>query len=400
MANYDFVILTTLLGIISIVFLSWIYFLVNTIKSLTQTPKLQSYLPFKRFIPPKVSVIVPARNEEKYIEKCLQTLIEQDYSNYEIVVINDSSSDRTSMIIKNYSTRDSKVVYINAEPKPFGWIGKNWACYQGYLKSKGDFFLFTDADTIHSTTSVSLAVNHLLASKVDALTAMPKILATDFWTKITLPILWTLSVANYSPLKANNPNSKVGYFFGSFFLISRKTYEIVGTHKAVKAEIVEDGALGRKVKEQGFKLKVVDGKNHIQARWARNPSTLWHGLRRLIISIYKREKIKAYLMVIATFLLLLLPLVVLTYSIGISILYQINITDYMTILKTVILSLSIISILLLIGTSILQLKYLIYRNIVYSVGFPLAGSFVFVSFLISLLNSGRKGSVDWKDRKY
>ena len=400
MANYDFVILTTLLGIISIVFLSWIYFLVNTIKSLTQTPKLHSCLPFKSFIPPKVSVIVPARNEEKYIEKCLQTLIEQDYSNYEIVVINDSSSDRTSMIIKNYSTRDSKVVYINAEPKPFGWIGKNWACYQGYLKSKGDFFLFTDADTIHSTTSISLAVNHFLASKVDALTAMPKILATDFWTKITLPILWTLSVANYSPLKANNPNSKVGYFFGSFFLISRKTYEKVGTHKAVKAEIVEDGALGRKVKEQGFKLKVVDGKNHIQARWARNPSTLWHGLRRLIISIYKREKIKACLMVIATFLLLLLPLVGLTYSIGISILYQINITDYMTILNTVILSLSIISILLVIATSILHLKYLIYQNILYSIGFPLAGSFVFVSFLISLLNSGRKGSVDWKDRKY
>jgi len=400
LVNYDFVILTTLLGIISIVFLSWIYFLVNTIKSLTQTPKLQSCLAFKSFIPPKVSVIVPARNEEKYIEKCLQTLIEQDYSIYEIVVINDSSLDRTSMIIKNYSNRDSKVVYVNAEPKPFGWIGKNWACYQGYLKSKGDFFLFTDADTIHSTTSISLAVNHFLASKVDALTAMPKILATDFWTKITLPILWTLSVANYSPLKANNPNSKVGYFFGSFFLISRNTYEIVGTHKAVKAEIVEDGALGRKVKEQGFKLKVVDGKNHIQARWARNPSTLWHGLRRLIISIYKREKIKACLMVIATFLLLLLPLVVLTYSIGISMLYQINITDYMTSLNMVILSLSILSILLVIATSILHLKYLIYQNILYSVGFPLAGSFVFVSFLISLLNSGMKGSVDWKGRKY
>ncbi|MDX1372519.1 MAG: glycosyltransferase, partial [Nitrososphaeraceae archaeon] len=314
---------------------------------------------------PKVSVIVPARNEEKYIGKCLQTLIEQDYSNYEIVVINDSSSDRTSMIIMNYSTKNPKVVYVNAEPKPYGWIGKNWACYQGYLQSKGDFFLFTDADTIHSKSSISLAVNHFLAFKLDALTAMPKILATDFWTKITLPILWTLSLANYSALKANNPNSKVGYFFGSFFLINRKTYEIVGTHKAVKDEIVEDGALGRKVKEQGFKLKVVDGKNHIQARWARNPSTLWQGLRRLIISIYKREKIKACLMVIATFLLLLLPLVVLSYSISSFILHQINITDYMTSLNIIMLSLSIISILLVIATSILHLKYLIYQNILY-----------------------------------
>lgn len=216
-----------------------------------------------------MSVILPARNEEKYIQKCLKTLIEQDYSNYEIVVINDSSSDRTGELIENFSVANSKVIHVNAEPKPDGWTGKNWACYQGYLKSTGDFFLFTDADTIHSFTSISLAVTHLLAEELDALTAIPKILATDFWTKVTLPILWTLSLAKYSALNANNPNSKIGYFFGSFFIITRKIYEAIGTHKAVRKEIVEDGALGRKVKEQGFKLHVVHGKDHIHAVWAR-----------------------------------------------------------------------------------------------------------------------------------
>jgi glycosyltransferase involved in cell wall biosynthesis len=346
-----------------------------------------------------VSVILPARNEEKYIQKCLKTLIEQDYSNYEIVVINDSSSDKTGELIESFSLANSKVIHINSEPKPDGWTGKNWACYQGYLKSTGEFLLFTDADTIHSFTSISLAVTYLLAEGLDALTAIPKILATDFWTKITLPILWTLSLAKYSALNANNPNSKVGYFFGSFFIITRKTYEAIGTHKAVRKEIVEDGALGRKVKEQCFKLNVVHGKDHIQAVWARDPSTLWHGLRRLMISLYKREKINAYLMVIATFLLLLLPLIVLPFSISM-VLQQENITISIANLSLVLLFLTITSMLLLIITSIFELKYSILQNLVYSLGFPLACSFVFIAFLTSIINSGSKDTVNWKERTY
>ena len=397
--EYNYAILIMLITIISTVFFSWIYFLIYTIKFLIQVPKLQSFKNYKNIFFPKVSVILPARNEEKYIQKCLKTLIEQDYSNYEIVVINDSSSDKTGELIENFSLANSKVIHINAEPKPDGWTGKNWACYQGYLKSTGEFLLFTDADTIHSFTSISLAVTYLLAEGLDALTAIPKILATDFWTKITLPILWTLSLAKYSALNANNPNSKVGYFFGSFFIITRKTYEAIGTHKAVRKEIVEDGALGRKVKEQCFKLNVVHGKDHIQAVWARDPSTLWHGLRRLMISLYKREKINAYLMVIATFLLLLLPLIVLPFSISM-VLQQENITVSTTNLSLVLLFLTITSMLLLIITSIFELKYSILQNLVYSLGFPLACSFVFIAFLTSIINSGSKDTVNWKERTY
>jgi len=397
--EYTYAILIMLITIISSIFFSWIYFLIYTIKFLIEIPQLQSFKTANIIFFPKVSVILPARNEEKYIQKCLETLIEQDYSNYEIVVINDSSSDMTDELIEKFSLANSKVIHVNAEPKPDGWTGKNWACYQGYLKSTGDFLLFTDADTIHSFTSISLAVTHLLAEELDALTAIPKILATDFWTKITLPILWTLSLAKYSALNANNPNSKVGYFFGSFFIITRKTYEAIGTHKSVRKEIVEDGALGRKVKEQGFKLNVVHGKDHVDAVWARDPSTLWHGLRRLMISLYNREKINAYLMVIATFLLLLLPLIILPFSISM-VLQKENITAYMTTLSLVLLSLTITSMLLLIVTSTLELKYLILQNLLYSLGFPLACSFVFIAFLTSIINSGSKNTVNWKDRIY
>jgi chlorobactene glucosyltransferase len=384
-----------------IIFSSWIYFLIYTIKSLKGVPKLLFLKSCENIVFPKVSVILPARNEQKYIEKCLDSLLKQDYSNYEIVVINDSSSDRTGEIIQKYSTKNSKIIFINAEAKPEGWTGKNWACYQGYIKSTGQLFLFTDADTTHSSSTISLAVNNLLAKELDALTAIPKILANDFWTKITLPILWTLSISRYSALKANDPKTNVGYFFGSFFIITKKTYEAVGTHKAVKEEIVEDGALGRKVKEEGFKLRVVHGEDHIQAVWARNSSTLWHGLRRLMVPLYKREKIKASLMVVATFLLLIYSLIVLPFSIIMALDEKdvtLTINNYS--LDLILLFLTIMSILLLIITNVLQLKYTIFQNSLYSLFFPLAGSFVFIAFLSSIINSGKKDVINWRGRRY
>ena len=384
-----------------IIFSSWIYFLIYTIKSLKGVPKLLFLKSYENIVFPKVSVILPARNEQKYIEKCLDSLLKQDYSNYEIVAINDSSSDRTGEIIQKYSTKNSKIIFINAEAKPEGWTGKNWACYQGYIKSTGQLFLFTDADTTHSSSTISLAVNNLLAKELDALTAIPKILPNDFWTKITLPILWTLSISRYSALKANDPKTNVGYFFGSFFIITKKTYEAVGTHKAVKEEIVEDGALGRKVKEQGFKLRVVHGEDHIQAVWARSSSTLWHGLRRLMVPLYKREKIKASLMVVATFLLLIYSLIVLPFSITMALDEKdvtMTINNYS--LDLILLFLTVMSILLLIITNILQLKYTIFQNSLYSLSFPLAGSFVFIAFLSSIINSGKKDVINWRGRRY
>lgn len=211
-----------------IVFFTWLCLLIYSIKSIKYVPKLNQHLPKNFNIHfPLVSIILPSRNEEKYIEKCLDSMLKQDYPNFEIIAINDSSIDKTEELIKKYSNRISniancKIIYVNAGPKPEGWTGKNWACYQGYLQSSGDLFLFTDADTTQNLSTITLAVTHLLSEKLDSITAIPKILANDFWTKITLPILWTFSLARFSALNANNPKSKVGYFFGRLFYNNKK----------------------------------------------------------------------------------------------------------------------------------------------------------------------------------
>jgi chlorobactene glucosyltransferase len=275
-----------LAAIMAGIFGVWIYFLAYMTKSFRQSPRLETFdrTSIRRF--PQVSVIVPARNEERYIARCLDSLLGQDYPNFEIIAINDSSTDRTGEIIKAYAAKDSRVVHLDASPKPEGWTGKNWACYQGYLHARGELLMFTDADSRHLPSVMSLAVGHVMSQNLDALTAVPRLICNDFWTKMTMPVLATFLHTRFSPIRVNDPNTKTGYFFGSFFLITRSTYEAVGTHEGVREELVEDGALGGKVKASKFRMKMVRGESLIDAVWARDLRTLWQGLRRFMIPVY------------------------------------------------------------------------------------------------------------------
>src|SRR5262249_5791386 len=157
--------------------------------------------------------------------------------------------------------KNSKVIYVLADPKPDEWMGKNWACMKGFERSTGELLLFTDADTNHSKSMISLSVSHLLSENLDALTVIPTLRCLDIWTKISHPMLSILLHTRFSSLRVNEASKKTGYFFGSFFIIKRKTYQDVGMHEGVKGEIVEDGALGKKVKESGYRLKMVRGEH-------------------------------------------------------------------------------------------------------------------------------------------
>jgi cellulose synthase/poly-beta-1,6-N-acetylglucosamine synthase-like glycosyltransferase len=184
----------------------WVYFLAYMTKSFRLAPRMEDFAPASGR--PKVSVILPARNEEKYIASCLDTLLAQDYPNFEVIAINDSSTDRTGEIIQFYAARDRRIVYVSTPAKPEGWAGKNWACHQGYKRASGEYLFFTDADTEHAPNVMSLAVGHMLSEGLDALTAIPRLLCNDFWTKVTLPALSTFLHTRFSPLRVNDPKRK------------------------------------------------------------------------------------------------------------------------------------------------------------------------------------------------
>jgi chlorobactene glucosyltransferase len=385
-----------LAAIMAGVFGVWLYFLTYMTKSFRQSPMLESFdrTSVTRF--PKVSVILPARNEGRYIARCLESLLRQDYPDFEIIAINDSSTDRTGEIMKAYADNDLRVIHVDASPKPERWTGKNWACYQGYLQAQGELLMFTDADSKHLPATMSLAVGHLMSENLGALTAVPRLICNDFWTKMTLPVLATFLHTRFSPIRVNDPNAKTGYFFGSFFIITRSTYEAVGTHEGVKEELVEDGALGGKVKASKFRMKMVRGESHIDAVWARDLPTLWQGLRRLMIPVYYQDKAGAYMMAMAVFFILFAPFASLPYLPVVAASFAGNISSFY-----ILFGLQISAIALIMITTAVQCRLAVFESPLYAFAAPLSGALISLSFMSAIADAKkRKGAVSWRDRKY
>ena len=378
------------IAILIVICATWVFLIKSMMDSFKLTPYLDKF-ENKSKSTPKVSIILPARNEENFIGNCLDSLIKQDYQNYEIIVIDDSSDDSTWKIISEYAKMNSKIVPVSAKPKPDGWVGKNWACMEGYHKAAGELLLFTDADTNHSKNVISLAVSHLNSFDLDALSAIPKMLTLDFWTSITLPMISTFLHTRFSALNVNNPSKKTGYFFGSFFIMKKETYEKVGMHEGVKNEIIEDGALGKKVKESGHKMKMVRGEHLIEAVWARDKGTLWDALKRLMIPLYLQSGKIAIGIFFAVLFLLFIPFPILLTSVAIP-------TESIS-TKILCITAAIASILIYIG-AIIEVKIGIGLKLGYAVFAPLGSIVVVLGFLSGLLQAKRSSSISWRGRKY
>ena len=369
---------------------AWIILIKSMIESFRLTPYLDKF-ENKSKTTPKVSIILPARNEEDFIRGCLDSLIKQDYPNYEIIVIDDSSDDSTGKIISEYAKKNSKIIPVTAKPKPEGWMGKNWACMEGYKKITGELLLFTDADTKHSENVISLAVAQLFSFNLDALSAIPKMVTFDFWTNITLPMISTFLHTRFSALNVNNPSKKTGYFFGSFFIMKKETYEKVGMHEGVKQEIIEDGALGKKVKESGHKIRMVRGDHLIDAVWARDKGTLWNALKRLMVPLYLQNGKIAVGIFFAVLFLLFIPFPILATSI---VLPSENISA-----KILLIASAISSILIYTG-AIIEVKMGLGLRTIYALFAPLGSLTVVLGFLSGLIQAKGTSAITWRGRSY
>jgi len=383
---FNFVFTVILLGI----FITWISLMNTMYKSFTKAPFLDIFEK-KETDMPKVSVILPARNEEDFITKCLETLCKQNYKNFEIIAINDSSEDKTEEIIEKFAKNDSRVIHVSAREKPKNWMGKNWACMEGFKKATGDLLLFTDADTKFEKNVMELTVSHLLSENLDALTVIPRLRCIDKITKITLPMLSTFLHSRYSALNVNNPKKEVGYFFGSFFMITREIYEGIGTHEIVKQEIVEDGALGKITKESGGKLKMVRGEHLIEALYSRSAKEMWNGLKRLMVPLYHQNSSWAVGVFFAVLFILFMPIPFLAYSM---------IAFDSSISFTTLLISAIISTITVFTASAMEAKMGLNLSLVNSIFAPIGGLIVVLGFLAGILQANKSTAVSWRGRKY
>ncbi len=380
----------SLVAILAGVTAAWLVLLKSMLESFRHTPYLDGFQKTGHDSP-MVSVILPARNEEGFIARCLESLIKQDYQNYEIIAVDDSSEDGTGDIIGGYAQKDSRVVHVRARKKPDGWMGKNWACIEGYKRATGELLLFTDSDTRHAPNVISLAVGHLLSCKLDALTAIPRMLSLDLWTGVTLPVISTFLHTRFSALRVNDPSKKTGYFFGSFFVIRRETYEDVGTHEGVRQEIIEDGALGKRVKEAGHKMRMVRGDHLIDAVWARGGQTLWNALKRLMIPLYLQGGWTAAGIFLAVLFLLFMPFPLLGYA---ALGFDGGVSSGLLLLFSATASLAVYA-----GAVIESARGLC-AKLGYAALCPLGGLVVVSGFMSGLVHARGDAAVSWRGRSY
>lgn len=262
---------------------------------------------------PKISVIIPARNEERNIGNCLAHILKQNYPNYEVIVVDDRSTDSTPEILKNFGTR---IRVVRIEKLPPGWTGKNYAMFAGSRITTGEWLLFTDADTTHKPESLSTAMACVLERKLDFLTLAPETESKSFWEKTIQPLASSSLAIWFEPEKINDPGNELVLANGQFIFVKKEAYEKTGGNEAVKAEVVEDVALAKKMKRMGFRIAFLNGIHLYRTRMYNSLKEIKTGWKRILVYLFDKN-IPAMLHKIFLFLFFsLLPYAVLITEIA------------------------------------------------------------------------------------
>jgi chlorobactene glucosyltransferase len=258
--------------------------------------------------PPLISILIPARNEEINIEKCIKAFLKQDYPNLEILVLDDNSNDNTYSIVKKLSQKNKNIKIFKGKQLPQGWLGKNFACYQLSRYAKGEYLFFTDADTHHLQNSVSSAFAAMLNNGLDALCPFPREIMVTIHERMVIPFM-NFAILLFMPLalirKSKNPLFCTGV--GQCLLFKREVYFGMGGHAAIKGKILEDVHITKKTKEMGYSYMIFDGRKIISCRMYKNFKQVFVGYTRILFSAFDYNIFMIALAVIFFILLFLLP---------------------------------------------------------------------------------------------
>ncbi len=236
---------------------------------------------------PRVSIIVPARNEEEDIELSLTRLLELDYDNYEVIAVNDRSTDRTGEIMEKvaHSAGNGLLRVIHHRELPAGWLGKTHAMWTATNTATGDWLLFTDADVLFKPDSVRRALAYAEAERADHVVLFPQMIMKRPGEYMMIAFFQTMFVFGHRPWKVADPRTKDHMGVGAFNLIRRSVYEAVGTYEALRMEVLDDMKLGKVVKNAGFAQRNVFGADLISIRWAHGASGVVENLTKNFFAV-------------------------------------------------------------------------------------------------------------------
>jgi chlorobactene glucosyltransferase len=266
-----------------------------------------------------ISVCVPARNEERNIRACVESILSQDYPNFEVIVLEDHSTDATPEILDNLArvTNLHKIPFkiIHGSDLPKGWAGKPHALFQASAAARGEWLCFVDADTFLSPMTLSSCYAKAIETKADMFTILTFQIMGSFWEKVVMPIVMNALSVGFSPRKANDPKRKDAIANGQFILIRRPVYDAIGGHERIKDQIVEDKAIAEQVKWNGYRLIVADGYSMARTRMYTSLPEMWEGwTKNIYLGLSDRPSLMllgafgAFILLIAALILPIWPL--------------------------------------------------------------------------------------------
>ena len=265
---------------------------------------------------PLISVLVPARNEEANINVCLESLRRQDYPNFEILVLDDSSTDGTADAVARIAAEDSRVRLLKGQALPPGWAGKTFACHQLAQEARGSWLLFTDADTVHASSMLRRVLGVALVSRVALISGFPYQRTTSLWQKMAIPILFYFMLLCWMPFwwLQRSRRAMPSVAIGQFLFFSAEEYRSIGGHEAVKSRIVEDVWLGREVSRHHYRQLTLDLSSLVSCQMYREFGSMWDGIARWLYTVASLSVVSLVGMMAVVLFLFLAPFLWLAYG--------------------------------------------------------------------------------------
>jgi len=231
---------------------------------------------------PFVSVVIPARNEVDNIKSCIDSLVTQDYPDFEIIVVDGGSTDGTCRLLDEYAEKYDNFKWVPEKPLPEDWVGKSYACWLGVDESRGDWLFFIDADTVHHKQMINSVVLEIQNCNLDFFSLMTGQKLGSFWENVILPDVFLWFGTKFPIRKVNSQSSKVARATGQFIAIRKDVYEATKGHESIKSKVVEDFAFSHLVKQAGYRIKISGGRKIVTTRMYRNLQQILEGFSKNI----------------------------------------------------------------------------------------------------------------------
>jgi glycosyltransferase involved in cell wall biosynthesis len=257
---------------------------------------------------PRVTIVVPARNEQASIRQALSQLLALDYNNYEVIAIDDRSTDRTGEIMDGAAAlSDGKLRIIHVSELPPGWMGKAHAMWTAARQSTADWLLFTDADVMFRPDCLRRAIAYAEAERADHLVLFPRTIMKHPGEKMMLAFFQLMFVFGHRPWKVADPKAKDHIGVGAFNLVRRPMYEAVGTYQALRFEVVDDMKLGKVIKNAGFRQRNVLGGDLLEIHWAQGALGVVRNLTKNFFAVMSFQAWRAIGFCVAAAFLNIMP---------------------------------------------------------------------------------------------